>query len=142
MTDLRIGRQKGYVRHVRVSDAAFFSPLIGKPILFSRPGRAARPFRKAGPARRGTGSVDDALLQDEVGIEGALSGGDDGVCLLRGLVECLTFQRSDRLLPAGIAVRSFTGILSGEGGTWLFSTLYALAFLVLSWLLRRRRLSR
>lgn len=46
------------------------------------------------------------------------------------------------LLPAGIAVRSFTGILSGEGGTWLFSTLYALAFLVLSWLLRRRRLSR
>ena len=46
------------------------------------------------------------------------------------------------LLPAGIAVRSFTGILSGEGGTWFFSTLYALAFLVLSWLMRQRRLSR
>ncbi len=46
------------------------------------------------------------------------------------------------LLPAGIAVRSFTGILSGEGGTWIFAALYALLFLALSWLLRRRRLSR
>ena len=46
------------------------------------------------------------------------------------------------LLPAGIAVRSFTGLLSGEGGTWVFAALYALAFLALSALLRQRRLRR
>ncbi len=46
------------------------------------------------------------------------------------------------LLPAGIAIRSFTGILSGEGGSWLFAALYSLGFLGLSWLLRQRRLSR
>ena len=46
------------------------------------------------------------------------------------------------LLPAGIAIRSLTGLLSGEGGTWLPGMLYALGFLALSWLLRRRRLSR
>ena len=43
---------------------------------------------------------------------------------------------------AGIAVRSFTGLLSGEGGTWVFAALYALAFLALSALLRQRRLRR
>ena len=46
------------------------------------------------------------------------------------------------LLPAGIAIRSFTGILSGEGGAWGFAALYALVFLALSVLLRRRRVSR
>ena len=46
------------------------------------------------------------------------------------------------LLPAGVAVRSFTGIFSGEGGVWLVPTLYALAFLALSALLRQRRISR
>ena len=46
------------------------------------------------------------------------------------------------LLPAGVAIRSFTGLLSGEGGAWLPGALYALGFLALSWLLRRRRLSR
>ena len=46
------------------------------------------------------------------------------------------------LLPAGVAIRSFTGLLSGEGGTWVFAALYALGFLALSVLLRRRRSSR
>ena len=46
------------------------------------------------------------------------------------------------LLPAGVAIRSFTGLLSGEGGTWLSAALYALAFLALSALVRHRRLSR
>ena len=46
------------------------------------------------------------------------------------------------LLPAGVAIRSFTGLLSGEGGNWGFAALYALGFLALSVLLRRRRLRR
>ena len=46
------------------------------------------------------------------------------------------------LLPAGVAIRSFTGIFSGEGGMWVFAALYALGFLALSVLLRRYRLSR
>ena len=46
------------------------------------------------------------------------------------------------LLPAGIAIRSFTGVFSGDGGVWLVPALYALAFLALSALLRQRRFRR
>ncbi len=50
-------------------------------------------------------------------------------------------RRFGALLPAGVALRYFDGVVSGEGGYGLAMAGYAVAFLLLAAALRRRRLA-